>query len=159
MFPPAMSSHFLLQHVQIFLAKNARRQPTGMTKRTILGGTETLPSIYALNQQKPKWFLHHSFTSKMWNTHHLTCTSEGNPTPSLPTISVAYSATPLHYVHRGLGLKLILQSCTWRFPAFLGPCSNFQLFSDKSQCQQRNRNTSSSSWERRKDKDRIETTF
>lgn len=28
-----MSSHFLLQHVQIFLAKNARRQPTGMTEK------------------------------------------------------------------------------------------------------------------------------
>lgn len=118
-----MSSHFLLQHVQIFLAKNARRQPTGMTeKRLILGGTVTLPSIYAMNQQKPKQFLHHSFTSQMWNTNHQICTSEGNPTPPLPTISVACSAAPLHYIHRGLGLKLILQGCTWKFlffPRFL----------------------------------------
>lgn len=94
----------------------------------ILGGTETLPSIYAKNQQKPKWFLHHSFTSQMCNTHHLTCTSEGNSTPPLPTINVACSVTHLHYIHGGLGLRLILQRCTWKFPAFLGPCRNSQWF-------------------------------
>lgn len=84
--------------------------------------------MYAMNQQKPKWFLHHSFTSQMCNTHHLTRTSQANPTPSLPTINVACSVTHLHYIHDGLGLKLILQRCTWRFPAFLGPCRNSQWF-------------------------------
>lgn len=126
-----MSSHFLLQHVQIFLAKNARRQPTGMTEKGTNFRRNWDTSLNICNEPTETKIV---FAPQFYITD-VKCTSSKTYLRGQPYSSASHhqllAVTPPHYVHSGLGLKLILQVCTWKLPSFLGTCSNSQWFQTK----------------------------
>lgn len=88
-------------------------------------------------------FLHHSFTSQMWITNHLTPTWKGNPAPPLPTISVTCSAAHLLYTQGSSGLKLVWGGTYMEVSCFSVSLKQLLVALDKSQGQHRSRSTRS----------------
>lgn len=160
MFPPAMSSHFLLQHVQIFLAKNARRQPTGMTEKgtnfrrhwdtsfnLCKEPTEAkmvfTPQFYITDVQYTSSNMHLGGQPYFSTSHHQCCLQ-------------CHSSTLHSWWFR---FKTDLAEVYLEVPCFPGPLQKLTVVSDKSQGQYRCRSKSSGSWERGKGKAKIETAF
>lgn len=116
-----MSSHFLLQHVQIFLANNARRQPTIMTEKRTNFRRYWDTSLNLCNEPIETKMI---FTLQFYITD-VKCTSSNMHLSRQPYFSTSHHQRCLQChlstLHsQRFRIKLILQWCTWKFPAFLG---------------------------------------
>lgn len=117
MFPPAMSSHFLSQHAQIFLAKSARRQPTGMTEKRANHRRHWDTYLYLCNKRaETKRETHTDVNYALSNTY----------LNGQPCSSTSHHQCRLQCYSSTLHLRLKANLFVGRFPAFLSPSSSSQ---------------------------------